>query len=306
MVGILATVFGSWSCASKPESVTIGLGSSAPGFTPFYVAQSQGFFARNGLELTIKSYASGQAAVQGLINGEVDLAGTTEYPLVGCAFNKNPVSLFTTVNKNESFYLTGRKDRGIQNISDLKGKKIGLTRGTIAEFYLGRFLDLNGLKLTDVSLVNINQTAAPDSISGTTVDAVLVSQPFSYNVGTRLGANGITWPAQSGQFVFQGVAAGNDWIAAHPKLVIQFLKALAQAEDFTNTHPEEAKATQRKLLSDSDAGFLDQSWSLQQFALSLDKSLVLAMEDEARWMIANNLTPEKTVPDVGKYIYRMD
>jgi hypothetical protein len=27
------------------------------------------------------------------------------------------------------------------------------------------------------------------------------------------------------------------------------------------------------------------------------------MEDEARWMIANNLTTEKQVPDFGDYIY---
>jgi hypothetical protein len=29
---------------------------------------------------------------------------------------------------------------------------------------------------------------------------------------------------------------------------------------------------------------------------------VLAMEDEARWMIANNLTNAKTIPDFGNYI----
>ena len=40
-----------------------------------------------------------------------------------------------------------------------------------------------------------------------------------------------------------------------------------------------------------------------QFALSLDQSLVAAMEDEARWMITKNLTSEKSVPDFLKYIY---
>jgi hypothetical protein len=44
-------------------------------------------------------------------------------------------------------------------------------------------------------------------------------------------------------------------------------------------------------------------WPDHQFALSLDQSLVLAMEDEGRWMIDNNLTGEKTIPDFRKYIY---
>ena len=38
-------------------------------------------------------------------------------------------------------------------------------------------------------------------------------------------------------------------------------------------------------------------WPRYQFSPSLDQSLIAAMEDEARWMISNGLTPEKQVPD---------
>jgi NitT/TauT family transport system substrate-binding protein len=37
--------------------------------------------------------------------------------------------------------------------------------------------------------------------------------------------------------------------------------------------------------------------------VTLDQSLILAMEDEARWMIANNLTNATEVPDFRNYIY---
>lgn len=39
------------------------------------------------------------------------------------------------------------------------------------------------------------------------------------------------------------------------------------------------------------------------FSLSLDQSLILTMEDEARWMIKNNLTAEREIPDFRDYIY---
>jgi NitT/TauT family transport system substrate-binding protein len=52
-----------------------------------------------------------------------------------------------------------------------------------------------------------------------------------------------------------------------------------------------------------DGAFTEAIWSENQFSLSLDQSLISAMEDEARWMIRNNLTNEKTVPDFGNYIY---
>ena len=44
-------------------------------------------------------------------------------------------------------------------------------------------------------------------------------------------------------------------------------------------------------------------WSRNQLALSLDQSLILAMEDEARWMMRSGLTTETTVPDFAAYVY---
>jgi NitT/TauT family transport system substrate-binding protein len=52
-----------------------------------------------------------------------------------------------------------------------------------------------------------------------------------------------------------------------------------------------------------DADYMGTVWSENQFSLSLDQSLITAMEDEARWMIKNNLTTEKKVPDFMNYIY---
>ena len=44
-------------------------------------------------------------------------------------------------------------------------------------------------------------------------------------------------------------------------------------------------------------------WPDHQFSLSLDQSLLMAMNDEGRWMIKNNLTTEKTLPYFRDYIY---
>ncbi len=44
-------------------------------------------------------------------------------------------------------------------------------------------------------------------------------------------------------------------------------------------------------------------WPDHEYSLTLDQSLVTAMEDEGRWMIANNLTNEKAIPDFRNCIY---
>jgi NitT/TauT family transport system substrate-binding protein len=80
------------------------------------------------------------------------------------------------------------------------------------------------------------------------------------------------------------------------------MKSLAQAESYIASHQDEDKAIVGKRMN-FDAALLDIIWKRDQFYLSLEQSLIAAMEDEARWMIRNNLTSEKQVPDFGNYIY---
>ena len=75
-----------------------------------------------------------------------------------------------------------------------------------------------------------------------------------------------------------------------------------QAEDFVINHPAEAKAIVKNQLNLSDA-YMDKVWSQNQFSLSLDQSLLLAMQDEAQWLINNNLTNATSVPNFTDYVY---
>jgi NitT/TauT family transport system substrate-binding protein len=105
-----------------------------------YIAQDRGFFAQNGLSVTVRGYDPPLLGVNAMLDGELDLAGSTEYPVVVKAFERKNFSVLTQCVRLPAASLIGRKDLGITNISDLRGKKIGVTRGTLVEFYLGRFL----------------------------------------------------------------------------------------------------------------------------------------------------------------------
>lgn len=80
------------------------------------------------------------------------------------------------------------------------------------------------------------------------------------------------------------------------------LKAIDQANDFILKHPDEAQAILKQRFNYTYK-YLELVWPENNFSLSLDQSLILAMEDEARWMISNNLTTEKEVPFFNDYIY---
>ena len=133
-------------------------------------------------------------------------------------------------------------------------------------------------------------------------DAVVLWDPYRSQVENGLRDKVIVWPVQSSQPTFCVAVARQDWISKHPQIVSRFLASLAEAEKYLQNHPAEVKTFVQEKLN-YDKAYMEVIWPRQQFALSLDQSLIMAMEDEARWMITNNLTPEKNVPDFLNYLY---
>jgi NitT/TauT family transport system substrate-binding protein len=300
---MLAMLIGPWSCSRKMESITVAY----PPFesaTLFYIAEDQHFFRRNGLNITSRKYDTGVASLGGILNGEVDIAvGIAEFPVVGRAFQKAKIRIIGNIDKAEFIYLVGRKDRGIEKVPDLKGKRVGTTFGTVAHFHLGRFLNLHGMNIQDITLVDVKTPEEwVNAVVNGDIDTISTAQPYVNSIKDRLGANAVVWPAQSGQPLHGLIISSNDWITKHPELARRFVKSLAEAEEYLIRHPAEAKAIIQKRLN-LDAAYIETVWSQNQFSLSLDQALIVTMEDEARWMIASKLTSEKKIPDFLNYIY---
>ena len=307
LVVIVLVVLGAWYYLSSkpvysgtPESITIG-GSSSEYSGLIYIAEDQGFFTRNGLNVTMIDYNSGPSSINGLLNGDVDVWLAPEFTVVGNVFDNENISIIGCIDKYQSVYLIARIDEGIENISDLNGKTIGVTTGGQREFYLGRFLDLNGMSIQDVTLVNMPSSQYVQAIRNGSVDAVITDENID-QIKEYLGDNAVLWPAQSSQNGYYVMTCQDDWIASHPDQINRLLKSLDQAELYSIDHPAEAEAIVQEKLNYSDAQMAE-IWPENQFSLTLDQSLVAAMEDEGRWMIANNLTTANTIPDCDDYIY---
>ena len=305
LISLLAIATSALSCqegySGPVETLTLGYTPSEASCL-LYVAEDQGFFSANGVKMIEKTYSTGAEAIQALLKGEVDVAGMSETPFINQVFTKQSVSIYANLDKLEYTYLIVRKDRGIQTAADLKGKRIGLPQGTIAEFYLGRYLQLNGLSMKDVTVVNADPQASADLITKGNLDGVVIWNPIAYQIEQQVGDNAMVFHVQSGQAAYGLAVARSDWLTAHKELIERSLRAIAQAEQYMISHPAEAKAMVQKRLN-YDTAYMDTVWSENQFSLSLDQSLVVALEDESRWLLGNNLTPEKSAPDFLKYIY---
>src|SRR5208283_760536 len=146
------------------NSSSSNAGAQAPitiGDTPYeysgliYIAENKGFFSENGLNITDRDYSSGPETIRGLLDNETNIGLASEYAFVQNQFGNENLQIIGTIDTYNEIYIIGRRDKGIENVSDLKGKIIGTTLGGSGEFYLGRFLELNGLTIKDVILVDL-------------------------------------------------------------------------------------------------------------------------------------------------------
>ena len=269
-----------------------------------WIAEDQNFFNSNGIKINYRKYDTGVSALNAILSGEADIVvGTTEFPIVAKAFQKANIKIIGSIAKSEIIYIVGRKDRGILKASDLRGKMVGTTLGSIAEFFLGRFLELNGMAMKDITLIDLRTPAEwVNTVVDGDIDAVVTAQPYAVSAKELLGDNAFYLSAQGGQLLYSNVIATDEWIINHPELVKGFLKSIESAEEYAIHKTSSSKALIQKKLN-LDESYMDKVWSQNQFGLSLDQALILAMEDEARWMIANNLATQKQIPNFLDYIH---
>ncbi len=292
------------SCAHSPTQATaISVGAPALEQSALlYVAEAKKLFAGNGIAITIKDFTTGPAAIAAMMSGIVDVAETAEFPLVEDAMNGQQMRILAENDRFENDYLVVRGDRGISNVSDLRGKRIGVTMKAITAFYLGRFLTLNGISSKDVTEVNVQPADFVRSILDGRVDGVVAWQPFVGQMEAARPGSLRVWPVQSGQDVYGLLVCTPVWLTGHSEAARRFLKSLVSAQDFLVRHPDESQAIVARRLNYRDS-YLSAVWPKHEFALTLDFSLVAAMDGEARWLIANHLTGASHVRDLTKLIY---
>jgi NitT/TauT family transport system substrate-binding protein len=284
----------------QTESITVGIMPSEVEAL-IYIARDQGYFADNNLNVTLKNYTTGLLAVNGLLNHEVDVATATDFVLVGKALANQSVTSFGAIDRYSIAYLVGRTDLGVNNISDLKGKRIGVSIGTASQFNLGRFLELNGIDTSEVTLVNVPVNRMPAALLNGSVAAVMTSTTYIDSIQSAIPDKIISWPAQSDSATTYLAVTNTSWAADNPDTIIRFLKAMDQAASFVIHDQAES---QQLLCSDINctSSYIQKVWGDHQFSLSLDQSLIYTMEDQSRWMIRNNLT-SSPVPNFLNYIY---
>jgi NitT/TauT family transport system substrate-binding protein len=294
------------SCQQKVkppvEKVTIAV-STLPHATLLYVAQAKNYFADEGLDITFRKYPYGKPAFDAMISGESDFASSAETPVMFAAMKGAEILIVAqTMSSVKDIAIVARRKSGIGLPADLKGKKIGFSAGTSAEYFLDVFLTVHAIPGKTVKPVPMNPDDMDDALKTGRVDAVAIWNPYLSIFAKQYGKEVALFFDESiyvETFLITGKKA---FVSAHPETVKKFLRALLKAEDFVRKNQAESiDILVEGIKTDKEA--LKDYWQAYQFVVNLDQSLLLNLESQGRWAIRNRLSDRKEIPNFLDLFY---
>lgn len=282
------------------SSTTAIAGEVIIGSTPtghlMWIADKKGFFNAHGVNVRLLEFSSGVSASRALAAGEIHMGNSSEFAFVSNLLRNRGLRVVASIARANSANLFARRDRGIAHVPDLVGKRIGVTRRGIGEFFLGEILALNGLTEEDVTLVNLRAPEVVEEISKGTIDAAMVWEPFVYKSKQALGENFVLLPEQDSYYYHFVLAGKGKWIDTHQTEVRAVLRALIDAQLFAAEHPVEAQT----IIADRfrlDPAFVTDTWNKYVLEVTILQNLVSLMEQETQWLIEKGHANGDGIPD---------
>jgi NitT/TauT family transport system substrate-binding protein len=136
-----------------------------------------------GIKVEEHVFAKGLDVMQAIIAGELDVGATASEAAISGRAGGAPIYVVAGFAKGGA-RLVGRADLALKSIRDLKGKRVGVTRGGIQEVLLLAELQQAGLTASDqpgkdVRLVFLAYADLNQALLGKNIDAMMQSEPQS-------------------------------------------------------------------------------------------------------------------------------
>ena len=136
-----------------------------------------------GIKVEEHIFAKGPDVMQAILAGQLDVGATASEGAISARANGAPIYVVAGFARGGA-RLVARPDAGIKSVKDLKGKRVGVTRGGIHEVLLAAVLGQNGLTMSDqpgkdVQVVYLAFADLNQALLGKNLDAIMQSEPQS-------------------------------------------------------------------------------------------------------------------------------
>lgn len=230
-------------------------------YAPQYVAIEEGYFEKEGIDLTLVNGFGADKVMTALISGEADIgfmgAEASVYAYLEGA--SDPVVNFAQLTQRAGNFVVAREPEDDFQWEDLKGKNVlGGRKGGMPEMVFEYVLKEKGIDpAADLDInqsIDFGSTAA--AFSGGQGDYTIEFEPSA----TALEEEGAGYVVasvgtESGYVPYTSYSAKKSYIRENPEVIQKFTNALQKGMDFVQTHtPEEIAEVIAPQFEETDPG----------------------------------------------------
>ncbi|WP_019123067.1 sulfonate ABC transporter substrate-binding protein [Brevibacillus massiliensis] len=246
-----------------------------------------------GYAVTWNVFPAGPPLLEALSSGNLDVGRTGDSPPVFAQAAGSPlVYVGAGHSKAKGSAVLVKKDSAIHTIADLKGKSIGLAKGSSSHYLLVKALESANLTYEDVTLSFLAPADARIAFEQGKVDAWVVWDPYFADIENTGQVRVLT----DGQ----GLADDRDFYLAsdvfareHGDIVKVLLEEVEESSRWANENPKEVAKLLAPLLK-IDVAALEKAAARRTYGLEeLDDAMVKGQQEIADTFYALKLIPKK-------------
>jgi len=226
--------------AGKPAAITIDWATYNP---VSMVLKQQGLlekeFAKDGIGIRWVQTLGSNKALEFLNAGSIDFGSTAGSAALLAKINGNPIKSIYVYSKPEWTALVTRKDTPIQKVTDLKGKRVAVTRGTDPHIFLVRALLSAGMTERDINEVLLQHPDGKIALIRGDVDAWAGLDPMMAQAQVEDGARLFYRNADANTYGI--LNSREEFLKAYPDLTRRVLAVYDQARKYCLDHYDEEK-----------------------------------------------------------------
>ncbi len=290
------------ACAEKTEPLqkiplTLAL-AMQPSSGLAMVALEQGLFEKHGLTITLEKFPSGKRAMnESFLKGKSDMAVSADVPLVKALLQQHKFKIFASIfHASNVNRIIARRDACIITASDLLGKRVATQKASAVHFFLHLFLTEHAISEDNIQASFYKAEELPLKLAQGEIDAFSMREPYISDAKALLGENHIVFAAPGLYRQHDIVVVNPAFEQNNPEAITRFLNALIEAESFVKERPAESIAIIAKWLGVSKE-HIEMRWAEINMHVSLEQSMLLLMEDIARWVIKQEAAKNRIVPN---------
>ena len=198
-------------------------------------------FAKIGGEVKWSDFASGPPLLESLAAGRVDFSFLGDGAEISATANKLPITVLSQLSdglKGLNILIVSAKSKA-QTLSDLKGKKIALAKGTTMHVFFIKALKEAGLKESDFQIIQLQSDEAVAAFESGAVDAWVGADPYTTIQVKKNGARVLTSAESLGIKAPSFTFGRTDFVKEHPQAAGAYLRGLQKAIDYQASHLDE-------------------------------------------------------------------